>query len=99
MLIGAALTPREENDQSRRVVVAPRILNAELTSRLSAFQGNKQQVGIDGLVICYCCSCFVIVVVNSGFVAPDIDGSGVLLLLLLTGLARAASVSIQVGGQ
>uniref|UniRef100_A0AAV1UEQ5 Ubiquitin carboxyl-terminal hydrolase n=1 Tax=Peronospora matthiolae TaxID=2874970 RepID=A0AAV1UEQ5_9STRA len=38
-----ALTPREENDQSRRVVVAPRILNAELTSRLSAFQGNKQQ--------------------------------------------------------
>uniref|UniRef100_M4BDK1 Ubiquitin carboxyl-terminal hydrolase n=1 Tax=Hyaloperonospora arabidopsidis (strain Emoy2) TaxID=559515 RepID=M4BDK1_HYAAE len=39
-----ALTPREENDQSRRVVVAPRILNAELTSRLSAFQGNKQQL-------------------------------------------------------
>ncbi|CAI5710347.1 unnamed protein product [Hyaloperonospora brassicae] len=38
-----ALMPREADGQSRRVVVAPRILNAELTSRLSAFRGNKQQ--------------------------------------------------------
>ncbi|CAH0478620.1 unnamed protein product [Peronospora belbahrii] len=36
-----ALTPREEHESCK--VVAPRVLNAELTSKLRAFRGNKQQ--------------------------------------------------------
>ncbi|CAI5745170.1 unnamed protein product [Peronospora destructor] len=36
-----ALTPREEHEVCQ--VFAPRVLNAELTSKLRAFRGNKQQ--------------------------------------------------------